>query len=258
MKGGSTMEIQELIDEYTSWLRAEIRFEKIGDYYEITAPFIDNENDYIQFYVRFDGDIIHFTDDGYTINQLTMKGFQLNSNRKKILKNLLLQYGAELDRDCIVTKADIKNFSQKKHMYIQAILKIDDLFMMTRSKTGSNFADEIQGYFAQKDIFYTDNVQFTGISGFSHNYEFLLQRSKNKPERLCRIMNNPNKNSMGNILFAWNDTKPARRDDSELVVLLNDGNAISKGVEEGLLNYSAKVIKWSERDSVKNIEILTA
>ena len=48
------MDIQRLIDDYTQWLRKEIQFEKVGEYYEISTPFLDSANDYIQFYVRFD------------------------------------------------------------------------------------------------------------------------------------------------------------------------------------------------------------
>lgn len=258
MEGGDILDIQKLIDDYTQWLRTEIKFEKIGEYYEISTPFLDSGNDHIQFYVKLDGDAIHFTDDGFTMNQLMMNGFQLNPNRKKILNNILKQYGVEMAGEAIISKADVRNFPQRKHMYIQAIMKVDDLFMTARSKNLSNFTEEIQKFFAEKDIYYSDNVQFTGISGFSHNYEFLLQRSKNKPERLCRVMNNPNKNSMGNILFAWNDTKPARRADSQLVVLLNDKNSIGKGIEDAFLNYDAKVVKWSEKDATANMDILTA
>ena len=32
------MDIQKLIDEYATWLRKEITFEKVGEYYEITTP----------------------------------------------------------------------------------------------------------------------------------------------------------------------------------------------------------------------------
>lgn len=252
------MDIQKLIDDYMQWLRTEIKFEKIGEYYEITTPFLDGGNDHIQFYVRLEGDAVYFTDDGFTINQLMMNGFQLNPNRKKILNSILKQYGVELSGDSLVSKADVRSFPQKKHMFIQAIIKIDDLFVTARNKSIASFTDEIQDFFAKKDIFYSDNVQFTGISGFSHNYEFLLQRSKNKPERLCRVMNNPTKTNMGNILFAWNDTRPARRDDSQLIVLLNDRNSISKGIEEAFLNYDAKVIKWTEKEAASSIDILTA
>ncbi|WP_288215641.1 DUF1829 domain-containing protein [uncultured Clostridium sp.] len=96
-----------------------------------------------------------------------------------------------------------------------------------------------------------------GLSGFSHNYDFLIQRSKTKPERLCQAVNNPNKSTMGNILFAWNDTKPARKNGSQLIVILNDQNNIAKGVEDAFFNYEAKVIRWSERNKESNIALLS-
>ena len=33
------MDIQHYIDEYISWLKSEITFSKVGDYYEINTPF---------------------------------------------------------------------------------------------------------------------------------------------------------------------------------------------------------------------------
>lgn len=51
------------------------------------------------------------------------------------------------------------------------------------------------------------------------------------------------------MLFAWNDTKPARRSDSQLVVLLNDENPVANGVEDGFRSYDANVLRWTEKDS---------
>lgn len=48
------MEIKQLIDDYIHWLKKEITFEKIGEYYEITTPFLNSANDFIQIYVRID------------------------------------------------------------------------------------------------------------------------------------------------------------------------------------------------------------
>ena len=252
------MEIQQLIDAYIHWLKKEITFEKIGEYYEITTPFLDNANDYIQIYIRLDGDTVLFTDDGYTLNQLYMTGFQLTPARKKTLIAILQQYGVTLNGEALETKSSIETFAQRKHLFLQAIIRVDDMCLISRNKSTSYFLDDIQDFFNLHDIFYTDNVQFTGISGFTHNYDFLLQRSKNKPERLCRTMNNPNKTNMSSILFAWNDTKPARKSDSQLIVLVNDNNNISKGVEDGFQHYGAQVIKWSEITLSKNMSLLTA
>ena len=44
------MDIQKMIDEYARWLKSEITFERIGEYYEITTPYLDSANDYLQIY----------------------------------------------------------------------------------------------------------------------------------------------------------------------------------------------------------------
>lgn len=252
------MDIQKLIDEYTAWLKSEISFEKIGEYCEITTPYLDNANDYLQIYVRQDGDDIFFTDDCATIHNLKMSGFQFTPVRKAHLQRILNQYGVKLNGNELTAKASVKDFPQKKHLFIQAMLRVDDMFTISKSKVASLFLDDIQDFLAEKEIYYSDNVQFTGTSGFSHNYDFLLQRSRTKPERLCQAVNNPNKSCVGNVLFAWNDTKPVRKKDSQLIVILNDQNNIARGIEDAFRNYDAKVIRWSQRNEEKNIELLSA
>lgn len=252
------MDIQKLIDEYATWLKSEITFEKIGEYYEITTPYLDNSNDYLQIYVRMAGEEIYFTDDSATIRSLKMTGFQFTSARRSHLQKILTQYGVKLNGDELICKAPVNAFAQKKHLFIQAMLRIDDMFSISKSKVASLFLDDIQDFFIEKEIYFADNVQFTGTSGFSHNYDFLLQRSKTKPERLCQAVNNPNRTSMGNILFAWNDTKSARKNDSQLIVILNDQNAITRGIEDAFKNYDAKVVRWSEINTDSNLALFAA
>ena len=63
---------------------------------------------------------------------------------------------------------------------------------------------------------------------------------------------------MSNILFSWNDIKPVRKPDSQLIVILNDKNSIGKGVKDAFVNYGAKVIPWSEIDKPQNLDLLSA
>ena len=252
------MDIQKMIDDYAHWLKSEITFERIGEYYEITTPFLDSANDYLQIYVRQDDDNLLFTDDSATINNLKMCGFQFTATRKAHLNRILSQYGVKLSGDELTIKATPRDFPQKKHLLLQCMLRVDDMFAMSKSKVASLFLDDIQEFFDQRDIFYSDNVQFTGTSGFAHSYDFLLQRTRNKPERLCQAVNIPNKTSMSNILFSWSDTKPVRKQDSKLVVILNDSNSIAHGIEDAFNNYNAHVIRWSERDKTENLAMLSA
>lgn len=106
------MDIQKLINDYTSWLRNEIIFDKVGEYYEITTPYIDSANDYLQIYVRQNGESIFFTDDGATIQNLKMCGFQLTPVRKESLQRALQRYGVELNGNELISSAQ-KNFAKR-------------------------------------------------------------------------------------------------------------------------------------------------
>ena len=141
------MDIQKLIDEYATWLKSEITFERIGEYYEITTPYTDNANDYLQIYVRQEGSDIYFTDDSATINGLKMSGFQFTPHRKEHLKRIIRQCGVNLSGDELVAKVPINNFAQKKHLFIQAILRIEDMFSGSKQKVASVFLDDIQEFF---------------------------------------------------------------------------------------------------------------
>lgn len=252
------MDIQHYIDEYVNWLKREISFSKIGEYYEINTPFLDTDNDYFQFYVKQDGNEIYFTDDGYTLNALEMSGYKMTKSRKQQLTYIINQYGVQLNNSELTLKAPAKAFAQKKHAFTQCLIRVSDLYMTARSKVSSYFLDDIQDFFLQNDIYCMENVQFIGKSGFLHNYDFTIQRSKYKPERLCLAINNPTKTAMGNAIFAWEDTKPSRKSDSQLVIFLNDSNSISKGIEDAFATYDINTIRWSERENKENLDVLTA
>lgn len=252
------MDIQKCIEDYTNWLKSEIKFTKMGEYYEITTPFLDLYNDYFQLYVRQDGSDIYFSDDSQTLNHLEIGGFQLTSNRKKQLKTILSQYGISLNHNELVLKADMRDFPQKKHMFVQAMIRVSDMYMTSRTKVSSLFLDDIQDFFQKNDIFCTEDVQFMGKTGFYHNYDFVIQRSKSKPERLCLAINNPTKTTIGNAIFSWNDTKSTRKKDSRFIVLLNDNNSINQVITDALDNYDVDSILWSKRSEKKTLDLLTA
>ncbi len=252
------MGIETMINEYAKWLKQEITFSQINDYYEITTPYLNSANDYIQIYVKINNNDVLFSDDGNTLRSLEMSGYQFTPARKEHLNNILKQYGIGLEEGALVAKSHISQFPQKKHLMVQAMLRIDDMFSISKNKVASYFLDDIQEFFDRNEIYYSENVQFTGVSGFTHNYDFLLQRSKQQPERLCQAINTPTKSNMMNVLFAWNDTKSVRKEDSKLVVFLNDEKNIAKGIEEGFSNYDTYVIRWSDRVKDENMRFLSA
>ena len=245
-------------EKYIKWLEQEISVNKIGEYIEITSPFLDRYNDYLQVYAKLEADDeIILTDDAYIINNLQMSGVDINSNkRKQVLESFLNKYNVKLEEDALVTKSGIEDFPQKILFLMQAMLNIDDMFMLSQNKVASIFLEDVTEFLDSRDIFYSKDVSFVGKSGFIYSYEYLLQRTKEKPERLCKVINNPNKQNFQNTIFMWNDTKETRDNDSQLIVFLNDENKIDATVIEEFKNYNVNTIPWSERE--KHLELLRA
>lgn len=253
------MDIQKYIDSYISWLKNEITYSEIGEYCEINTPFLDNNNDYIQIYVKQEENEIYFSDDGVTLNELEMGGLKFTSARKQQLTYIINQYGVQLKGYELLLKAPANEFARRKHSFIQCLLKVNDMYMLSRTRISSIFLDDVMDYFEQREIYPVENVQFAGISGFYHNYDFVLQKTKKNPERICLAVNNANKSTIGNIIFSWNDTKPSRKNgESQLIVLMNDQNTIGKGAEEAFDNYKIKGIRWSKREEQSCLDLLTA
>ena len=118
--------------------------------------------------------------------------------------------------------------------------------------------DDIQEFLDENDIPYTPSVQFVGTSGYTHNYEFALPKMRGKPERLCKALNNPSKEKIESILFAWQDTQPVRPSESKLIIFMNDQKKISKDIYTALNNYNVSPIDWSKRFQVDVMNILRA
>ena len=120
-----------LIDEYLRWLREQITVSKLDGACEITTPFLDRHNDYLQIYVVPDGEQYILTDDGYILSDLRMSGVDLNTEkRQRVLKTMLRGFGVEDVDGRLQVKASTKNLAQKKHALLQAMLAVNDLFLV--------------------------------------------------------------------------------------------------------------------------------
>ena len=154
-------------ERYINWLEHEISVNKIGEYLEITSPFLDRYNDYLQVYAKLEvDDEIILTDDAYIINNLQMSGVDINSSkRKQVLESFLNKYNVKLEEDALVTRSGIEDFPQKILFLMQAMLNIDDMFMLSQNKVASIFLEDVTEFLDSRDIFYSKDVSFVGKSG---------------------------------------------------------------------------------------------
>jgi len=255
------MDIQKMINDYTVWLRKEITTAAFGEYVELTTPYLDRFNDYMQIYVKQNVDgTISMTDDGYIINNLISSGmtFKKGSNRQRMLDRISVNYGISILGEEITVTATADNFPQKKHMMVQAMISIDDLFVTSSENVKDLFLEDVETYFLANDIFYSKDFSLLGKTGTLYTYDFHLQRTREKPERFCKGFNKLNLSKRDLTLFNWIDTQEKRGDNGELIVIYNDENSITDSVLVGFKNYGIKTMPFSQREDAAYLSLFAA
>ena len=90
-------EIEALLYDYQQWLKDKTTLREVSDWVEITTPYLDRHNDYLQIYAQKRNGGYVLTDDGYVLDDLEQNGCKLESpKRQKLLKITLNGFGVQL------------------------------------------------------------------------------------------------------------------------------------------------------------------
>jgi len=247
-------EVRKLLDEYTAWLKDNTKLREVEDSVEITTPYLDRHNDHIQIYAQKQNGGYILTDDAYTIEDLRMGGCALDSPKRRELLNIVLNgFGVNLEDDALRVKTTRDRFAFHKHNLIQAILAINDLFYLAEPVVKSLFIEDVAAWLDGNDIRYTPRVIFPGKSGYDHHFDFVIPKSRKRPERILQAINRPGKETAQSIAFAWIDTREVRDPDTRAFAFLNDEDReIPSNVTDALQSYNVTPVFWSKRDQVKS------
>ena len=226
----------DILDRYFAWLRDTCQSEKISDTVQrISFPFLDRKNDFTEIYiVTQDSNEYKLTDDGSTMNDLELSGFTLTPKRKETLNRLLLSFGVNWNETSkeIFVMATNDSLIVRKHMLINCLIKISDLFNIKESTVRSLFLDDVQNFLDEHNVPYIEDVKFSGRSKLDHQFDFAIPKTKTEPQRIIRVINNIDLSLTKVLIFSWEDTKLTRKSDSQLIPIIND---VNKPISSNLL-----------------------
>ena len=241
---------QTLVNAYIDWLRQRISVESVNGVCEITTPLLDRHNDQLQIYVKKSDSGLILTDDGYTITDLRLSGCEFTTEKRQLMLHSILNgFGVHLDGDELIVEASRDSFPQKKHNLVQAMLAVNDLFVMAEPMVTGLFREDVERYLHLHEIRFTPSVKFTGKSGLDHSFEFVIPASQTKPERILRAISTPNRQNISLLIFSWTEIAEIRAPDSTLYGVLNDvERPVSLDLSNALQQYRIKAVPWSHRD----------
>lgn len=256
--------LDSMMDNYYKWLREKTIIEAgTSDWFCIDTPFLGAFNDTIEVYALKQNGSIILSDNGETINNLELQGinFQGSKKRKQILNTILLNYGLfRKDRELII-EANEANFPQKKHNFLNAILEINDLAVLSKHKINSIFKDDVRNYLDKHNITYTPEFISKGSTGLEFTFDF--QIAKREKEIVLKSFNSLNKSLLSTFLFSWEDIRPTRekiaKKEVNAIAVINDiDKPIRMEYLEALKTKKADIILWSERDAQNSLSKLAS
>lgn len=239
-----------LVEGYLKWLRSNMTSCKIGEACEITTPFLDRHNDYVQFYVQPENGQFRLTDDGNTIRDLELSGVDFASaKRARILEVALNGFGITRNGDELTVQARVDELPLKQHALLQAILSVNDMFMTARPLVQTLFQEDVEQFLRLNKVRFTAEIQFVGHSRLPHKFDFVVPASERSPERIIKAINRPNREGITSLLFAWSDTKQVRPIDSMAYAFINDEERKpSSSLLAALKEYEVIPVPWTHRD----------
>ena len=133
------------------------------------------------------------------------------------------------------------------------MLAVNDMFVMAQPHVANFFFEDVKQFLDSHEVRYTARVKLAGKSGYDHGVDFLIPRSRKRPERILRAIAAPRKENIVAYLWTLSDTRAARTGESErepeAYAFLNDQvQSVGGDVVEALHAYRVKPAVWSQRE----------
>jgi hypothetical protein len=240
-----------LVDSYVDWLRSGLSAAKVETGCELTTPFLDRHNDHIQIYAEPRGGKILLSDDGYMLADLRASGLEIDTDKRRdVVMTTLRGFGVHLHDDELTIEASTNNVGARIHSLVQAMLAVNDMYVMGQARVAGFFFEDVRAFLDEHDVRYSPRVKVPGTSGYDHQIDFLIPRSKNRPERIVQAIAAPSREYIVPFLFSITDTRQARGADAEAYAFLNDEGAakVAANVTDALDEYGVVPALWSERE----------
>jgi hypothetical protein len=197
------------------------------------------------------------------MSNLELQGLQIKGSKRRraILDTILLNYGVRAESDELTIEANIEDFSQSKHNFLSAIIEINDLYVLSKHNVASIFKEDVRNYLDSHDIIYTPDFISKGATGLEFNFDF--QIAKRNKEIVIKSFNTVNKSNLSTFLFSWDDIKPVRekitkKEVNAIAIINNIDKEIRTEFLDALKAKNADYILWSERESEKSKELISA
>lgn len=243
-----------LIGRYAAWLlRGSTERDLDSGWKELSFPFLDRHNDYLQVFVREDQDSLHITDDGRTIRDLRQAGYDLMAvtRRRRIAERILRGHGLDpglLDKGELAVNAVNGEFPDKLQSLLLSMLAIDALAGTSPLNVAAMFKEDIEEWLRGIGARFEKGAHFQGKSGEGHDFDFVIPGAGRDPAKVLHAITNPDRTHVQSFTYEVMDTRAALNGDSPAFFAVLKDASVGKKQYLALLSQDIKPVRWGDRD----------
>ena len=242
------LDAEEARKEYLSFIENNLVAFNHKDMLEVVTPVLNRHNDAFTVYITPHDQGYKISDLGETIADIEMYvGDLFSSDQRKIVLNQIVNgFGIKKENKELFVLTDKKSMGLKKHMLLQAMSAVDDMFYMSKPYVKNLFIEDVENWLMDNEVRYSKNISLPGETGLFYNYEFIIPKTPHKaPERYIKTLNNPNTDKVKSALFSWEDVKSQREQDAKQYIFLNTLNGPVNDKLLGAINHLGIVpVNW--------------
>lgn len=255
-------EANGVLDEYASWIRANMRAVQEDGAVRVIGPMLDRDNDNMSILMAESGDGGYVLSDlGEVVSGLELSGCDVTKGgRHERLLGVLGGYGVRMEGDELYVRCSRSELVQKMNMLFQAMASVNDLFFTSQESVRSLFAEDVREWMLDRGIRATEGPAFPGKSGLMFRFDYAIPPSRTAPERLIKTVNTPSEPNVRNAIFGWQDVEDRRRESTGYVILnsfaMKDGT-VPESALVACRSYGVTPIRWGQ-DEDEFVEQLVA
>lgn len=248
--------IKDLEHSLSAFNQKHINFSNIDqNIIRIDTPFYDRHNDSLIIYASDCGNgNIKISDAGYVLDDLETDGIYIlrSKLRMDFMLKQLNSFAIRFDKETneLYTISSTEQYAVNQYLLVQAMLFVNDMFMLSNKNVSSIFLNEVAGFLEDNNIRAIANRAIIGTSGMIHRFDFSIAGFKDIPERLIRVVNTPdNEYYAKSVAMDVHQTRKVKAN-AEFYTFINDENTVDNKIINLFNSENIKPVLFSKRNSV--------
>ncbi len=235
--------------------------EELNGQLRIRTPYLYPDGDYIDLFVKPEGDTLLVSDLGETVRWLRMQSIAPRRSPKQgqMIEDACLTHGVEFYRGMLTlrARADGSDLGEVITRLGQAALRVSDLWFTFRTRTFESVTDEVAEFLSERHILFDRAKRLIGRSGRSYLIDFHTWSSHRS--HLVAVLSTGSRSAatrvVDHVVATWFDLNHLKvgQGSLEFISLFDDTLDVWRAEHFRLLEECSAVARWSAQDEFADL-----